>query len=68
MKKIILYRCNPDKNPKCTKTGCGWLKNGAERCFMTSEKGCAELNENGEPIIEEILKEGVDFSCGGSMR
>ena len=61
MKIIILYQCDPDKNPDCTKTSCGWLKNGPACCFLTSEKKCAARDANGDPIVKDVIKEGVDI-------
>ena len=58
---MIIYQCDPKRNQVCSKTHCGWLKNGTAVCFGTSHEEYAALDENGVPIVTGIVKiEGSD--------
>ena len=39
MKKVKLYRCDPDKNAECKKSNC-YRRYGFEFCYRTSNKKC----------------------------
>lgn len=45
----ILYVCDPDKNPVCSKTGC-YINGGPCRC--TTNPIHAKTGQNGKPIVE----------------
>ena len=58
---MIIYQCDPERNHVCSKTNCGWLKNGMAVCFNTSHEKYAALDEKGVPIVADIVKiEGSD--------
>ena len=50
MKRIILYKCDPEKNTGCSKTHCKYyLKYG--ECEGTSKEEYAVLDDKGKPIV-----------------
>ena len=49
-----LYKCDPSKNIECPKKGC--FKNGGD-CRCTINAKCAEIDENGMPILSETYLE-----------
>ena len=58
---MIIYQCDPERNHVCSKTNCGWLKNGMSVCFETKHEEHAALDEKGVPIVTDIVKiEGSD--------
>ena len=59
------YRCDPEKNTKCKKTGCALTrgkgkKAGIYRCDATKDPECAMLNEEGRPIVAFVVMRGED--------
>lgn len=57
--KRHLYKCDPDLNRKCTKTGCIYNPNAIHwTCDATTNIDYALRDSNGEPIelTEEMLR------------
>lgn len=58
----LLYKCDPEKNKKCAKTGC-YIHGGP--CSSTLNAKLAMTDENGKPIVnyddlEERLEKEQD--------
>lgn len=58
------YRCDPEKNRKCKKTGCALIrgreKGGMYQCDATADPEYAELDEAGRPIVAFVVMRGED--------
>lgn len=48
---MIVFRCNPTLNTKCSKTCCQTV------CFDTKHPEFAELNDEGNPIVSYISED-----------
>ena len=44
-----VYLCNPKLNTKCSKTGCGYIREDGP-CFRTTNPEFAEIGDDGQPI------------------
>ena len=51
MLKVNFYLCDPEKNTECKKSSCLYKRNRKTGCDKTSNRNCAKLDENDEPII-----------------
>lgn len=60
-KDTVAYRCNPELNTECRKTGC--FINGGE-CHATVEKKYAAIGENGQPLVQFFWPKEVDIDVG----
>ena len=49
---IVLYRCDPEKNKECRKRMC------QKKCTRTKKPEYAVKDQDGEPIIEYLRREG----------
>lgn len=59
----VMYLCDPDKNYKCPKTSCyiyGELPK-LNSCRCTKYAEFAQTYEDGSPIVETLLINGVPF-------
>ena len=57
------YKCDPEKNTECRKTGCALIKKRGKvpgDCAATSNPDFAVLNEEGKPIVAFVLMRGED--------
>lgn len=53
-----VYLCNPDLNTKCSKTGCGYIREDGP-CFRTTNPEFAVVDDAGQPI--EATDEDVEM-------
>ena len=56
--KKTLYRCDPDKNAACRKTGCERNGKSWTVCRATENPDYAVRDENGTPIVEYVARGG----------
>ena len=57
--QATLYWCDPEKNTECRKTGCRYVLRPCEggACDATFIRAFARLDEKGEPMIHERLRD-----------
>lgn len=56
-REIVFYRCDPEKNTECRKSGC--YTRGGE-CKATSKMACAIRDADGNPIEEFRVRDRKD--------
>ena len=54
VRKVIWYRCDPEKNVRCRKTICKGFCGRKNGCFRTKHPEYAQLDEKGEPIVDSV--------------
>ena len=57
------YRCDPEKNTECRKTGCALIRKRGKKpgeCSATKKAECAALSEDGRPVVAYVLMRGDD--------
>lgn len=54
VRKVIWYRCDPEKNVRCRKTICKGYRGKKNGCTRTEHPEYAQMNENGEPIVDLV--------------
>ena len=61
MGQTTYYKCDPEKNTECRKTGCALVQKRGRKsgeCRATSKPECAVLNEEGRPVVAYVLVRG----------
>jgi hypothetical protein len=59
---MILFRCNPNLNTKCSKTCCQTV------CFDTKHPEFAELDDDGNPIVSYISEDELPKEVEGNEK
>lgn len=59
---MILFKCNPALNTKCSKTGCNTA------CFETKYPEFAETDNDGRPIVSYISENELPKEVKGNER
>ncbi len=54
--EVPLYLCDPEKAVTCKKTNCNARLGSDAYCYCTWNPFFAKLDENGKPIIKEMIK------------
>jgi hypothetical protein len=54
VRKVIWYRCDPEKNTQCRKMICKGFRGKKNGCFRTKHPEYAQMDENGEPIVDSV--------------
>ena len=57
----VMYLCDPHKNYKCPKTSCHVNTEEGYGCRCTKYAEFAQTYEDGSPIVETLLINGVPF-------
>ena len=61
MIQTTFYRCDPEKNKECKKSGCALVRQRGRKageCAVTSNPECAVLNEEGRPVVAFVMMRG----------